>query len=233
MRNRWLAAAIPVTVPIAACVAACVAVSEVSCWAVAGGGRAGRAPADAERAVVIVLGLPGSNPVLRAMQRWRVAMGLEAWRTHRCSPVIFSGGPTVSARSEASELAELAIAAGLDPSAVVLEERSLTTAENIEHCIPLVAGAGADVVLLASHALHAARARTYWYGREGEHPELVLADAYRPLDRWWLRTPATYAELLYRVQARRGPRPPATEVGWSAFLYQPVSTVRRRLLRGR
>ena len=38
---------------------------------------------------------------------------------------------------------------------------------------------------------------------------------------------ATYAELLYRVQARRGPRPPATEVGWSAFLYQPVSTVRR------
>lgn len=218
--------------PAALLAAAAVAASELSCWAASR--RAGPPPPLAGRGAVVVLGLPGSNPVLRAMQRWRVEQGLAAQRAYGCDRVVFTGGPTVGERSEASELAAIALRAGLDPALVVLEERARTTRENVTRSALLVDGY--DFVVLASHVLHAERARTYWYGMgaaglaTGSPPRLLLADRYRPLDRAWLRTPATFAEVLYRAQARSGAsRPPATEVAWSMFLYQPGPTVRRSL----
>ncbi|MDH5289904.1 MAG: YdcF family protein, partial [Acidimicrobiia bacterium] len=77
----------------------------------------------AGRGAVVVLGVPGTNPLLRVAQRWRVDLALAAVATGRIDRVVFTGGSVRSERSEAAEMAEIAVTRGLDPALVVLDER--------------------------------------------------------------------------------------------------------------
>ncbi len=154
------------------------------------------------RGAVVVLGVPGTNPLLRVAQRWRVDLALAAVATGRIDRVVFTGGPVRSERSEASEMADIAVARGLDPSLVVLDERSRSTWENVAEAARLVGPV--DFVVLASDAFHAARARVYWWDQNGADasPLFVLADRYRRFDHLALRAPATVVELVHRLRRR-------------------------------
>lgn len=159
----------------------------------------------AGRGAIVVLGVPGTKPWLRAAQRWRVDLAVKAWRSGRCDLVVFTGAAVRSVRSESSEMAELAERRGLDPAAVALDERSRSTWENVTEASRLVDErlGSVDFVILASDALHAVRAATYWRDQRGEAaPPLVLADRRLVPDHLWLRVPATLFELVHRARRR-------------------------------
>ncbi len=163
--------------------------------------RTGEGQVGAGGVVLVVLGVPGSNALYRAVQRWRVALALDAQRRWGADRVVFTGGATRSARSEAEQMASLARRGGMDPALIVLEERARTTRENVVESARLLDGA--TLVVLVSDAFHASRARTYWREHAGPAaPQLVLADRYRPFDRIWLRTAVTLADLAYRAVTR-------------------------------
>jgi uncharacterized SAM-binding protein YcdF (DUF218 family) len=170
--------------------------SELLYWRAAS--NAGRIPATGSGAVV-VLGLPGTNAATRAVQRWRVELGVRAWRECGCERVVFTGTATRGRVSESSEMAQIARKLGLPAEAVLLDEKSRSTWENVEQAATLV-GNG-DYVIVASDALHATRARAYWHEQHPEGaPKVLLADRYSPLDHFWLRLPAMLGELLHRAR---------------------------------
>ncbi len=182
---------------------AAVGVSELGRWRALG--RTDTLPASG-RGAVVVLGVPGTRPWLRAAQRWRVDLAVAAWRGGRCELVVFTGAAVRSARSESSEMAELARRRGLDPAApVALDERSRSTWENVTEASRLIEEqlGRVDFVIIASDALHAVRAATYWRDQHGEAaPPLVLADRRLVPDHLWLRVPATLFELVHRARRR-------------------------------
>lgn len=196
---RWLGPALGAAL---AGVGALVAAVEVGRWRALS--RTDTLPAEG-RGAIVVLGVPGTNAALRAAQRWRVDLALAAWRTGRCDLVVFTGAAVRSPVSEAQEMAALARGRGLDPGVIVLDERSRSTWENVTEASRLVAehqGAVAFVVL-ASDALHAVRAATYWRDQHGDaSPRLILADRRLRPDRLWLRVPSTLGELLHRARRR-------------------------------
>lgn len=182
---------------VAGLLAGSVALADVLHRRASAGVRAGH-EMPTGRGVVVVLGVPGSNPLYRALQRWRIDLTLDAAGRFGCDPVIFTGGVTRPGPSEAAQMATVARSRGLDGARVVLEERSRTTRENIVEASRLAGPV--DYVVLVSDALHASRARTAWREHAGiDAPHFVLADQYVPLRRFWLRTPVTVAEVLYRV----------------------------------
>lgn len=153
------------------------------------------------RGVIVVLGVPDTNPVTRAVQRWRVDLAVRTWRWLGCDQVIFTGGAVRSSEAEAVQMAAVARGRGLDPAAIVIEDAATSTWENVTRASQLAGDV--DYVVLVSDALHAARARNYWRDQHpGPAPALFLADRYRPLDHFWWRTPATLFELAHRARAR-------------------------------
>jgi hypothetical protein len=167
------------------------------------GGIGGRPLPAGTPGVIVVLGLPGTNPALRAAQRWRVDQALQLWRSGGWERVVFTGGAVRSAESEAAQMAALAVRSGLDEAAVVLDERSRSTWENVVEASRLVGDA--DVVAIMSDGLHAARARTYWRDQQGPAaPRLVLGHRHRPFRHLWIRVPSTAVEVLHRIKRRAG-----------------------------
>lgn len=131
--------------------------------------------------VVIVLGYRNANPHrANALNRWRVRAALrsvtvapeEAW-------IVFCGGDTVGTGvSEAELMARYAVKELGYRGRCTLEGRSMTTWENVQNAVPLIAGAGQIKFVSSPH--HALKARMYL---RRIHPELskrvVRARDYR------------------------------------------------------
>jgi uncharacterized SAM-binding protein YcdF (DUF218 family) len=167
--------------------------SEINYWRI--GRTAGRIP-DGSDCVLVVLGFPGETFAGRVVQRWRVDLAMRAWRKCGESSVIFTGGPTRSSISEASQMAAMAVEQGMDPAVIVLEENSRNTRTNVSEASRLVEGKG--VIVIVSDASHAARARGYWREQNPDsNQRVLLADRYSFLDHFWLRTPGTLIEVLH------------------------------------
>lgn len=134
----------------------------------------GMAPVDA--IIVLGSGVDGDG-VLGYSSRRRIAAAVAAWRAGKARAIITTGGtgawhPGVSS---AALMADHAIALGLPPGAVLLEERSTTTLENLRFAFDIADAAGMARVALASDAFHLVRARALagWLGR----PDLPLVAA--------------------------------------------------------
>jgi uncharacterized SAM-binding protein YcdF (DUF218 family) len=174
-----------------------VAVAEIADWW-ARIDRTGTATAEG-RTTLVVLGLPGNNPAMRSVQRWRVAMALRARTRWKDATVVFTGGSRHGAASEASQMADVARQRGLSPDAIVLEEEARTTWENVSFSHRLTGDV--DLVVLVSDGLHAERARRYWMLQHPQSSTRVIADLhYRFLDHVWLKTPSTLAQLWRLVR---------------------------------
>jgi uncharacterized SAM-binding protein YcdF (DUF218 family) len=178
------------------------------------GGASDLAPA---AHAIIVLGAPlAPDGRLSALAGERVRAAAELWHLGGARHVVVSGGVTRgAARSEAQGMAEGLVALGVSFEQILLEERSLTTAENAERCAELlgVRGGGTatrlaggalvppEDVWLVTQPFHARRARRY-FRRAGFSPRVWhIADSITELDpraavRWSLREYLAWVKAL-------------------------------------
>ncbi|MEV4835806.1 YdcF family protein [Nonomuraea sp. NPDC049486] len=157
----------------------------------------GAGPAEA----VVVLGYRNPQPTANFLNRWRVRAGIRSIATDsaRDTRVIFSGGATSGGVAEARLMADYAKSVlGFD-GAVLLEDQSATTWENITNVIPLLEDV--DRIKIVSQPAHALKARAYLRRQRPDLAErLVRADDYRPGE-WTVVKPLL---ALYGLWTLRG-----------------------------
>ncbi len=180
-----LALASVVSVPVA-----CVAHSRASSQVIP----------DAVDLAVVVLGYPTRwNGKPHPLQIWRSQIAAKTVADHEVSTVVFTGR---GRRGEPSEALVMAGLAGLNGPTTILENRSTNTWENVANASALVVDA--DVVLIVSDPLHAARARRYWLKQNPADADRVFVTNQSSFwDHWWLKVPtaidAAAHALLHRV----------------------------------
>jgi len=110
-------------------------------------------------AAIVVLGArvrPDGRPSAALERRMRVAISL--YQAGAAPRLVLSGGGQ-RAVPEAEVMRDLALAAGVPASALIIEPRSRTTLENASETAKLLAPDGHDAVILVTDSYHAFRAR--------------------------------------------------------------------------
>lgn len=109
--------------------------------------------------VALVLGAAvwstGPSPALRR----RAEAAAAAWHRGEVDHLIGCGGEAGAGPSEAEAIRDILLASGVPSGAILMEDRSTTTEENIRLALPLVKGLGTDRVVLVSDPVHLPRAR--------------------------------------------------------------------------
>ncbi|MER5861583.1 YdcF family protein [Streptomyces sp900105245] len=150
---------------------------------------------------VVVLGYRNPQKSANAVNRQRVRAGIRSVAADRVpsTRVIFTGGATGGAATEARVMADYARRVLAFEGTVVLEEASGTTWENITNVIPLLEDA--DRIKIASHPAHAFKARAYLRRQRPDlATRLVRAGDYR-LGEWTVLKPLL---ALYGLWSLRG-----------------------------
>ena len=125
----------------------------VDIWRRSGDRAAG--PADA--ALVLGAAVEGSTPSPVFVERLRHAASLHA--TGRVGRILVTGGRSPEdALSEAEAGRDWLLAEGVPRHAILVEDRSRTTIENLERAKPILVGNGLHSVLIVSDPLHLRRA---------------------------------------------------------------------------
>lgn len=162
---------------------------------------------------VVVLGHRNPQATANFVNRWRVRAGIRsiAAGSARETWVIFSGGAAGGGAAEARLMADYARSVlGFD-GVVLLEDRSVTTWENITNVIPLLEDA--DRIKIVSQPAHALKARAYLRRQRPDLAQrLARADDYRPGE-WTAVKPllALYGLWTLRGLELRAPPHPAPE----------------------
>jgi uncharacterized SAM-binding protein YcdF (DUF218 family) len=154
------------------------------------------ADVDDERSVAdaaVVLGAPlRADGALSEVVAERVAAGVELWRRGRVPTIVMAGGRTRGAKvAEATAMAGAALAHGVPERALLVEDRSLYTAENAKNVAAMLLPTRRRVWVV-TQPFHLRRSMM-WFRRVGFDPlGLVIADSVqfrRPLVglRWALR----------------------------------------------
>jgi uncharacterized SAM-binding protein YcdF (DUF218 family) len=154
-------------------------------------------PADA----IVVLGAAQWNgrpsPVLQA----RLDRAIALYRAGFAPRLVLTGGSTpADAPSEAAVGRAYALAQGVPPEAILLEERSHTTVENLRGAQALFAAAPGPTILLVSDPFHMARAR--WIARDlgfaaYPAPTRTSPISERPLEEAWYVFREALALVVY------------------------------------
>ncbi|MFX0574850.1 YdcF family protein [Nocardia nepalensis] len=127
---------------------------------------------------VLVLGFRNPQATVNVINRWRVRAGLRSIASDD-NRVIFSGGATSDGATEAQLMADYAKSVLEFHGTVLLEDKSMSTWENISNVIPMLEDV--DRIKIASQPAHALKARAYLRRQRPDLAErLVLADDYRP-----------------------------------------------------
>ncbi|MFI0480289.1 YdcF family protein [Actinomadura sp. 9N215] len=153
---------------------------------------------------VVVLGFRNPQETANFINRWRVRAGIRsiAADNARGTRVIFSGGATGDGAAEARLMADYAKSVLEFDGAVLLEDQSVTTWQNITNVIPLLEDV--DRIKIVSQPAHALKARAYLRRQRPDLAEkLVRADDYRPGE-WLLVKPLL---ALYGLWTLRGLQP--------------------------
>ncbi|MEW5727761.1 MAG: YdcF family protein [Pseudomonadota bacterium] len=154
--------------------------------------------------VAIVLGAsarPDGTPS-PAMAR-RVAHAVELARAGRAAHLLMSGGPVRHPLPEAWMMRDMALAAGLAPERVHVEDRSRNTIENARLSAPIVAARGWSRAVVVTDAFHAFRT-SYVFRRLGL--EVAVSPVFPPDRRrkeWWLsylREASAFPWTVLRVE---------------------------------
>jgi uncharacterized SAM-binding protein YcdF (DUF218 family) len=116
------------------------------------------APPDATPGVIVVLGARvfADGRPSRAMQR-RMKVAIDLYRTGAAPVLLLSGGGEPVA--EAEVMRQIALAAGIAESALLVESASRNTLENAMHAAALLAAHQVAAVVLVTDRWHAFRAR--------------------------------------------------------------------------
>ena len=155
---------------------------------IAYGYREGAVPADA----ILVLGSgleadgsPGATLTVRAGQ------GATLYARGVAPLVICAGGPTgLTDRSEANACGGEAIRFGVPAKAVILEERSFNTEQNVALTLEIMAARDLDSVVVVSSRYHLLRARWFFW-RQREMLPVTVTTSPAPIDN------LTTSEVVY------------------------------------
>jgi uncharacterized SAM-binding protein YcdF (DUF218 family) len=122
--------------------------------------QAGGAASSGGREVVVILGFGNPGRGINAVNRWRVEVGLRS-RDPRASStlVVMAGGAVHGEVSEAEHMARFARGDLAYDGALVLEDQSVTTWENVCNVLPLLEDA--QRIVFASDPLHVLRAQGF------------------------------------------------------------------------
>lgn len=113
-----------------------------------------------ERVAALVLGAavwPGGEP--SPTLRRRALEGARLYHAGKADLLIACGGTGHNPPSEAEVIRRVCLEAGLPANAILLEDRSTRTRENIAFALPLLKRAGATQVVIVTDRYHAPRAR--------------------------------------------------------------------------
>ena len=147
---------------------------------------------------IVVLGgyvHPGKEGRLGTDSIERTLKALETYDSHGPCPVVVCGGQMqADAMAGGTAMRNFLVRMGVPESEIVVDQRSMTTFENVQNAIPELERLGADRVVLVTTACHLMRA-DLCFRKLGYHVQTIGADhraAYcdlSPLN--WL--PAPYA----------------------------------------
>jgi uncharacterized SAM-binding protein YcdF (DUF218 family) len=145
-------------------------------WALDRYGR-GREPAGEWDAIIVAGakvygdGLPSPSLVRRTEK------GAELWRAGRAPILVLTGGPYRKRPAEAAVAAEIARGLGVPASALRIEPKSRTTAENARFARELALG---ERVLVVTDAYHVYRTERLFRGQFGEVEVVGVVHAWHP-----------------------------------------------------
>jgi uncharacterized SAM-binding protein YcdF (DUF218 family) len=163
-------------------------------------------PPAVEFDVAIVLGaqvLPDGRPS-PALAR-RVAHAVALARSDLVGTLLMSGGPVSHPIPEAHVMRDLAIAAGIAPHRIHVEDRSRDTIANARLSVPIVVGQDWRRVLVVTDSFHLPRA-LYIFRRAGLTVTGFPARPQRPGPEWWLahaREALAFIKTVYRLDIAR------------------------------
>lgn len=158
---------------------------------------------DWRRDAIVVLGAPlRSDGTPTRVLAERIAAAVALWHAGAGALVVACGGVTRGeARAEAHAIAEGLRAGGVPETAVLVEARSRTTAENAREAAALLGPRGARTVWVVTQPFHARRAVRY-FARAGLVPRAWhIADSIQYREprralRWLVREYAAWLALL-------------------------------------
>lgn len=109
--------------------------------------------------VALILGAAvwpeGPSPTLRR----RTETAARLWQAGEVSAVVCCGGLGRHPPAEAVVMRDLLRGLGLPEAAILIEDRSTTTAENVAFALPLLRARGESAVIVVTDWYHAPRAR--------------------------------------------------------------------------
>lgn len=200
------------------------AVVETSHWW-ASGKRRDRAPSPqpgmgADTEAIIVLGYSSRwGLATRALQRWRCQIAVRSQDPERASLLIVTGAGDGRPNSEAAAMATYARdVLGVPSERIVLEEKAISTWENMKLSLPLAERCTA--IKIASDPLHARRAGRYVAAMRPDLACRLEPASYRPFEHPVLKAGTLFYELylaarrrLCRTHADASAAPPTTTTG--------------------
>lgn len=152
-RGTWRHA----TRTIAVVVAGALVLTELTTWRASYDGVSA-GTGDETGGIVVVLGFRSNTAGQpNFMQRWRTRIALRSVSAD--GMLLFTGAAVRGERSEASVMADYAVARGFPSDRILLEEESRTTWENVSMNLDVLRKA--PTITFASNTLHARRARFY------------------------------------------------------------------------
>jgi uncharacterized SAM-binding protein YcdF (DUF218 family) len=126
-----------------------------------------------DAAIVLGAALTSDGSPSPALFR-RMETAIRMVREGRCGYLLLAGGIVRHPRTEASMMAEMALAAGLPQQVLVLEDRSRNTLENARFCRSIIVERGWRRLALVTEAYHMRRA-LFTFRRFGISAEGVAA----------------------------------------------------------
>jgi uncharacterized SAM-binding protein YcdF (DUF218 family) len=165
---------------------------------------------------VLVLGYPTRrNGEPSRVQRYRVEIGVDVFKSQRCELMVLAGGSPHSSFIEAETMARLAQDAGIPREKLALEGRSRSTWENIQFALPALEKS--PRVLIVSDPLHVRRGKRYWCRQRPDRcADAFMVSRYEPLNLYWMKWGSLVGESLKSLRdfalplKTAGPSPPAT-----------------------
>jgi hypothetical protein len=155
------------------------------------------------REAIVVLGYRDSGPGASSLNRHRVRVALRSIDPAADETVlVFCGGSVGGPTPEADLMRDYAVNRLGYAGPVQMDRESTTTWQNIENAIPLIEGF--DRVKIASHSLHAGRARAHLRTQRPDIAErLVRASDYRPGEIVHIKVVEAVIDLARRRRTER------------------------------